>query len=236
MWVTWKFLQFAPGKGSGCARTAVGVALQHTQLSSAWSVLHCWMGAVGCVPAGQLSAQPGRDGAGSKSRDNDSTRWGIPTRHPLLGYCNRKNRQKKPNKQPNLEKIQTTTIKSPKPKPWTSPSFTTRVLGRQQANNYPNYSTCQGSSRSRTILLPSTTALSLSYLSRVPHPAPNIFLTCPCFSPWAQFSYLEHREQIELHWGIYTQALKGLHSTDTDGLQRGGFFCNFPNKLLQEIE
>lgn len=99
MSVRWKFLQFAPGKGWSCARTAVGVALQHTQLSSA---LHCWMGAVGCVPAGQLSAQPVRDGAGSKPRDTDRTWWGVPTRHPLLGYCNRKNRQKKPeNKQLN---------------------------------------------------------------------------------------------------------------------------------------
>lgn len=51
-------------------------------------------GIMGCVPAGQLSAHPVRDGAGSKPRDMDSTWWGVPTRHPLLGYCNRKSKQK----------------------------------------------------------------------------------------------------------------------------------------------
>lgn len=53
-------------------------------------------GSCGLCPAGQLSAQPGRDGAGSKPGDTDSAWWGVPTRHLLLGYCNRKNRQKNP--------------------------------------------------------------------------------------------------------------------------------------------
>lgn len=37
--ITWKFLQFLTKKGSGCAKLEASVALQHTQLISAWSAL-----------------------------------------------------------------------------------------------------------------------------------------------------------------------------------------------------
>lgn len=157
----------------------MGVALQHTEPSSAWSVPQCWMGAVGCVPAGQLSAQPVGDGAGSKPQDTDSAWWGVPTKHPPV-FFNRKNRQKKP---PKPGKNQTTTTKYPNLQNPEQTQVSLPVFWACSKQTITQMTQLVRGPAEAEILLVSTTALSLPYLSRVPYPAPNISLTCPGFSP-----------------------------------------------------
>lgn len=137
-------------------------------------------GIMGCVPAGQLSAHPVRDGAGNvgtwtvfggvsqQGTHSWATAIGKASKKPDLPSLPPKPNPKPQNQNPEEKQTQVSL-----------PMFS----GTQQASNYPNYSTCQGSSRSRTTLLPCTTALSLSHLSGVPHPPPNISPTCPCFPP-----------------------------------------------------
>lgn len=65
-----------------------------------------------------------------------------------------------------------------------------------------------------------------------PTSSPKHCPTCPCFPALPLTLSTDSRE---LHCSIYTQALKGLHSSDSDGLQSGGFW-SFYYKLLQETE
>lgn len=93
-------------EGLGCARTAVGAALQHSQLSSAWSAPHCWMGA---VAVSQLSAQPVTHGAGSKYGTltvlAGVSQSGIHSWVTAIGKTGKK----------TFKKTQNTTNKNPKP-------------------------------------------------------------------------------------------------------------------------
>ena len=194
--ITWKFIQFPTEKGTGCARLAAGVALQHTGPSSAWSALRRWVRAEGLSPAGRLSACPAWDGAGSTACEMTAHRW-VPqpgTALRLLQQEKQANNWRKHDALPMFF--------------WAS---------NKQAI-YPNCTTHPGSSRNRTILLSSTKVLLLSYLFRVPHPAPFIPLLLPSTA-----SCIEHRWQIELCWGIYTQALKDLPGIEIDVLQSMSF-------------
>lgn len=201
-------------EGLGCARTAVGAALQHSQLSSAWSAPHCWMGA---VAVSQLSAQPVTHGAGSKYGTltvlAGVSQSGIHSWVTAIGKRGKKTFKKTKTPQTKTQTPKTKTLNKQKFHYPCSrhaaskqlPKFLNLSRVQQKQNN----SATQYNSTVTGLPLQSTTSSS----KHLPH--------LPLLPSIA--SHLKHREQIELHWGNYTQALKGLHSTDTDGLQSGVF-------------
>lgn len=143
--------------------------------------------------------------AGSKPWDTARTCWGVPTRHPLLGYCNRKNRQKTPEK---TTKTPQPNIQTPKTKTLNKHKFHYPCSGHAASKPFPKLLNLSGVQQKQNN---SATQYNSHCLTS---PESQIQLqTLPPAAPGpSTASYLEHREQMEPHWGIYTQALKSLHS------------------------
>lgn len=158
--ITWKFLQFPTEKGSGCARLEAGVALQHTWLSSAWSVLRCWMRA-----KGQLSTCPVWDGAGSKAYKMTAHRR-IP--------------------QPGTRTQATATGKTSRQlkKTW---CITHVLLGKQQASNLPKqHNTLGVKLKQNNSAIQYMTLAVISLQSPTSSSNHSPLASLHCFMHWAQ--------------------------------------------------